>query len=576
MLKIGSWFQRPSLTHQYGRRITGLVMLVVVAACDHKSANKSAANADVEKPSSEQINRLNTCTNIYPSYWQDPRFPAMWQGQTLSNVPPADWDGPIFKLSDNYPTQAIDDSAQQPWRASKFDVLFEPATSLEVKQELANEYAWLVYEYVLEGNVNRPDKVDWDICENAIRPWYHIPFQTYDAMSGREYTHGLTREAPVTFSVKGEAASKTSTMWAVGVYNATAAYTLGQVWKHNGKATIPQSSLSFNEGSVIAKPLFNTSSSQQLPVLANMPSWNANISEPTFCQCKAIAGGECSLIEESQQCPRSTNRWGPVSLLQFDIAIKDSRAPGTQWVYGTFVADGVRKAQVRNKWLRVSLLGLMWGNDTPPKGELAAHYPKNPKKNGFQEAVINWDTVAELNLYGGENPAQWMGHLGCNYRLNGPADNANSSCMSCHGTASVPDKNLATPPLLSQFSGGKITHECVTPDSQDPKVGKDRSGAPAKVVNDISFAALDGVYFYNTPAATAFNMMVQNGSGKKANLMGEGVPDYSPDSVKDWISLDYSLQLSISLKQWMQWQQHQKISPEQRVHSFEIERNHNQ
>jgi hypothetical protein len=40
--------------------------------------------------------------------------------------------------------------------------------------------------------------------------------------------------------------------------------------------------------------------------------------------------------------------------------------------------------------------------------------------------------------------------------------------------------------------------------------------------------------------------------------MGKDVPTYPDPNQKAWISLDYSLQLSISLTQWMQWQAAQK------------------
>lgn len=61
-----------------------------------------------------------------------------------------------------------------------------------------------------------------------------MPFQTYEVLSGREFTHGLTREAPVSFSMADPAnpdSSRTlaSTMWAVGFYNATGAHTIGRV-----------------------------------------------------------------------------------------------------------------------------------------------------------------------------------------------------------------------------------------------------------------------------------------------------------------------------------------------------------
>ncbi|MDP5212660.1 hypothetical protein ORJ66_06345 [Pseudoalteromonas tunicata] len=513
----------------------------------------------------------NTCTGTWPAYWQDvdPKFSEMWSGQTVSNAPTADWTQPVFKLSDKYPTMPVDDKAHQKWRDKKFDALFNPSTSQKDKTKLASEYAWLVMKYVQEGNINQPKQLDFDVCENPVRPWYHIPFQTYDAMSGREFTHGLTREAPVTFStIKGTGTDK-STMWAVAIYNATAAYTLGTIWQKEGTVNIPKTNLHFDEGAVIAKPLFNTSTVDQLPILANMPAWNANISDPSFCECKPSAGSECTLVEESQQCPRSYAQWGDVRLMQFDIAIKDSRAPKTGWVYGTFVADGVKKAKEKEPWKRISLLGLMWGNDTPPKGQLAYNNPTDPRKNGFMEEVIIWDTVERLNAYSGSAQMRQMGHLGCNFRLNGPADNANSSCMSCHGTASVPDKNFETPPMISQFSGQ--TKECVAALLNNMSLGMDRAGDPATVNNGISFSDIDGLYFTNVGAGQSFNMTVQTPSGPK-NVMANDAPNYS-NGQKQWISLDYSLQSSIALKQWMQWQMHQTTKQQLRIVDKELRRN---
>ncbi len=218
----------------------------------------------------------------------------------------------------------------------------------------------------------------------------------------------------------------------------------------------------------------------------------------------------------------------------------------------------------------MSLLGLMWGNDTPPMGELAYNYPKNPRKNGFSSEVIIWDTVDALNAASGSEISKQMGHLGCNNRLNGPADNANSSCLSCHGTASVPDENEITPPSISQFSKTQ-TNECVTPDSSDKTMGTDRSGTLSKTINGVSFADMDSLYFANVPAATSFNMTVATAKGQ-VNVMGEGVPSYVDSQQKQWISLDYSQQLSISLKQWMQWQKHKKSQSAVRVVDKELRR----
>ncbi len=488
----------------------------------------------------------NTCSGTYPSYWQDidPKFADQWKGQDISNAPTGAYSGPIFKLADDYPRQPVDDKANQPWRAAKFDALFNPATSQAVKTKLAKEYGWLVYEYALAGNINQAPQVDFDVCDNPVRPWYHIAFQTYDPLSGREFIHALTREAPVTFSIKSGTGTAATTMWAVAIYNATAAYTLGTVWQKDGTAKIPAANIRFNEGAVIAKPLFNTATLDQLPVLVNMPTWNANISDPTFCATTEGA----TLVQQSQQCPRNFAKWNDVRLMQFDISVADSRAQGTGWVYGTFVADGHRKAKVKDAWHRVSLLGLMWGNDTPPPGQLAYNYPPNPRKNGFKEEVIFWDVADELNSYGGTGYVQRMGHLGSNHRLNGPADNANSSCMSCHGSASVPDTTFTTPPLLSQFSG--ITKQSVAPVTGLTAQGLDRTGIVATENNGVTFSQIDAIYFANVMAGTSFNMTTSTGQ----NVMGDGVPNYPNPAQKAWIALDYSLQLSMSLKQWMEWQ----------------------
>ncbi len=81
---------------------------------------------------------------------------------------------------------------------------------------------------------------------------------------------------------------------------------------------------------------------------------------------------------------------------------------------------------------------------------------------------------------------------------------------------------------------------------------------------------MDSIYYANTDAASPVNMTVQTASGP-VNVLGDE-PVYA-DGRKDWISLDFSLQLSISLTQWGQWQQHLARASEAddsgRVHSAE-------
>jgi hypothetical protein len=481
--------------------------------------------------------------------------------QLISNVPAPDWKGPLFKLSDKFPATPQDDSGAQPWRAKKYDKLFAADTSPAERSALAKGYSWDLMHYIQAGNIDAGDRggdvaTDWTLCNNKVRNWYHMPFQTYDTLSGREFVHGLTREAPVTFSMKDPAdpsksVSLPSTVWAVGFYNPTAAHTLGTVWGPEGAAKVPTSAIAFEEGAVIGKLLFTTLSPVQLPFLRNLPAWKANLSATDFCTCKPKGAKPCSMSEQSRACPRSltTGNDGLVALMQFDVAVKDARAPGTGWVYGTFVADGERKASERNPWNRIAALGLMWGNDPPPAGGYAAQSPADPRNAGFQSAVIFWDVVDMLNAAGGDVIAKRPGHLGCNSRLNGPADNASSSCLSCHMTASVPDKKLTTPPILAQFGG--LTPECVTPTG--PNKGTDAGGAPATVKNGISFSQIDGIYFADTACGSPVNMTVTSAAGQ-VNVLGRGVPSYA-DGQTAWIPLDFSLQLSISLTQWGEWQQ---------------------
>lgn len=537
-----------------------LASLLLVAACADRSAVPAATAAQPATGSGRATVVRDSCSGTFPSYWQDPapRFADMWDGQTVSNRPPQGWKAPVFRLSDRYPAAPVDDGGAQPWRDRKYDAMFAANTSLDVRTALARDYIWALMRYIQEGNIDSGNVAsDWNVCENRVRNWYHMPFQTYDALSGREFVHGLTREAPVTFSLKAvrnpdQSDTLATTVWAVAFFNPTAAYTLGTVWKADGTAVAPTSSIAFDEGAVIGKLLFSTASAEQMPVLENVPEWTANISDPAFCVCTPDPGERsCSLEDESEQCPRSTTRWTPLRLMQFDVAVSDRRAPDTGWVFGTFVADGQYAAKESNPWNRIAPLGLMWGNDPPPAGGQAIDTPADPRANGFAQEVIFWDVVDRLNAGGGSVVAKRPGHLGCNSRLNGPADNANSACMSCHMTASVPDSKLMTPPIIAQFGG--ITPECVAPSAGDPSSGTDASGAPAAVANGISFAEMDALFFANTGAGTPFNATARTASGPRNVLDGE--PQYA-QAQSDWISLDYSLQLSISLVQWGQWQQH--------------------
>lgn len=529
----------------------------VLAGCGTSNTNSTAAGGGTDRAGATAAVE-SPCSKVWPAYWQDPAFDkqGMWAGQTVSDTPAAQkWDpsnpaytNPPFELADAYDKGRPEDPATHPWTDAKYDALFKPDTPQAQKTQLAHDYGWAVMHYIQEGNIDSGDvNTDWNLCANKVRQWFNMPFQTYDVLQGREFIHGLTREAPVTFSVAAQAAPLGTTVWAVGFYNGNAAPTLASVWRSDGTVTQPAADLKFADGTVVGKLLFTTATTTDLPFLENVPSWTGNLSwgnggsNNTYCGAKGTGGKPATMPQQSQQCPRSPRK---VTLLQFDIAVRDPRAT-MGWVFGTFTADGQAKASEKNPWNRISLLGLIWGNDTPPTGQLASTFPADPKANGFADGVIDWDLAARLNKAGGSNVSGQPGHLGCNSRLNGPADNVNSSCVSCHMTASRPDSNNKTPAILSQFGnftapGGQtsaLTPQCAAPNA-DPKLQ----------MQNVTFAQMDGIYFANTHCASPFQDKV-NG----VCIYGPNIPTYA-DKRPNWISTDFSLQMSGALVEWNEWQ----------------------
>lgn len=314
---------------------------------------------------------------------------------------PKSWTGPIFRLSQQYPTSnpaTAVPSLTYPWQ--QIDFRTKPA-----------EYIKAVYDYVQEGN----REVDWVVQNNAVRPWYHAPWMHY-GNSGREFVRGMTRErtTPVpTQPGKGELGPDQTTCaqnWAVGFVNAPGGYVFGQVWA-NPDAPDPVKAL-FPEGTVAAKLLFTALPAEQAPYLNGTLEWDANIDTflPSDTKCSTTSG-------------RTVQK---VRLLQMDLAIKDSRTNDTTgWVFATYSYDGSRGGA--GWWDRMAPVGVMWGND--PTLNQAAF-------DGGARAVQSW-----INT-----DLKTPQHLGYLRRLNGPIDNPKSSCLSCHMTAEIPARTNILPP----------------------------------------------------------------------------------------------------------------------------------
>jgi hypothetical protein len=318
-----------------------------------------------------------------------PGFPSY----NATYTPPQGWTGPVFALSQDYPDSL---SKERP-----------PFLDIDFMKE-PEAYLMKVREYVYQGNIERGtdsagNTLDWIVQRNPVRTWYHMPWRDYGSR-GREFVHGLTMEFPSQPKYLDPRQGSKHFTWAKAMYNPIAAYTLGKVWP-NPAAGPTMSAALFAPGATIAKLLFTTADSTDVPEVQGTYVWQANIYTDPAC--------------DTLPCARSVQ---PVRLIQMDVAVKDPRAPVTQWVFGTFVYD--KDARGASVWERMVPLGLMWGND-----------PQITSSS--TDTTLKDSRILQVKMFE---------HLGCHGRLSGPLDNPKSACMSCHMAAQFPGANPVPAP----------------------------------------------------------------------------------------------------------------------------------
>lgn len=329
---------------------------------------------------------------------QDPaRFPSF----APDHAPPPDYEGMVFALSQDYPTEEPPAEAM-PW--DSIDFFTNPLP-----------YARAVLDYGVEGNLD----VDWVVQENPVRTWYHAPWM-HPGCGGREYIRGMTRERS---SRPGELHPQQTEWvdnWAVGFYNPPGGFTLGAVWE-NAEDPDP-SRAAFPHGSVGLKLLFTTATVEQAPFLEGSLEWTANVYPLTGsnpCAPSAAASRENLTLR----------------LLQIDIAVRDPRKDNTTgWVFGTFIYDG--SAEGASPFDRMEPVGLMWADDSGVTTDMnRSGVFVNPD---LQDGSLNADLIGPWDP---DDPtAVRLVHAGLGGRLNGPVDNPISSCQSCHGRAGDPSQ----------------------------------------------------------------------------------------------------------------------------------------
>ena len=337
---------------------------------------------------------------------------------------PEGWTGPTFKLAQDYP-ESLPPAERYPWLAVKVTngTIGDP-----------DAYIRAVKQYVLEGNIV-PDKV-FVVQENKLRKWYHLPWMHWGP-TGREFVHGLTHEID---SPPGYLDTKHQThmaaTWAVSLINDRGAWSIGRVWcdpqrpAPNRINANPNGLNTFPDGTAEVKLLFTTGTPTEIPWLRGTLAWQADVNragQPVRPNGQACStANACAL---GQTCNLGTcfgsRAVSAVYLVQVDIAVRDTRLSATGWAFGTFAYNAaVRGSTV---WDRLIPIGLMWGNDPGVTPEMV--------RNGtvLKESWSNpaADPLNDNGMFGGGN------HLGYAGRVNGPADDVQSSCLSCHGVSGV-------------------------------------------------------------------------------------------------------------------------------------------
>jgi hypothetical protein len=244
---------------------------------------------------------------------------------SFTDPPPPGWTGPVFKLSQDYPSTlpSLEALSKRRWRQFDFK---NPAQ--------APQYLQAVLDYCLEGNTE--DNFA-DVSKNTVRKWYHAPW-LHTTAAGREFIHGMTGERPSRVGELGPSQTSEHDNWAVGFYNARGGYTIGQVWK-DPMHPDPRKAV-FPSNTVSCKFLFTTAPVTEVPYLDGSLEWQGDINHA------------------SGTGPRPTLR-----LLQFDVAVKDARANSTTgWVFGTFQYEKAASTSP-NWWEHMVPVGLMWGSD---------------------------------------------------------------------------------------------------------------------------------------------------------------------------------------------------------------------
>ncbi|MER9526088.1 hypothetical protein NKI96_21255 [Mesorhizobium sp. M0292] len=279
-------------------------------------------------------------------------------------------------------------------------------------------YMNAVLDYVLDGNEDGTEagvSNAFHIQDNHKRNWYHGLWMDRTP-TGREFLHGLTAERPTLKDQLKEGVDGGDQTWAIGFYNEIGATTFAKIFKEPCQPDL--TNVLFPVGTVSFKLLFSTVSDEKVPYLKGAPTWDGDID-------RVVA-------HKTTRVPQQ------VHLIQLDFAVRDPRAGTSGWVFGTFVYS--TDVVSTDPWHRLAPVGLMWGNDANAEAD-----------QPITQSMINTELKGVTYGWANRLVMGWQG------RLNGPLDNLNSSCLSCHGSAQFPRSLLL----------GNVPSKAVDPDPKN-------------------------------------------------------------------------------------------------------------
>jgi len=312
-----------------------------------------------------------------------------------------------------------------PWRT---DFPVTPPTTTHPWEAIQFQTNWQAYMAAVLAEVQASGLqiANNRITMNPTAPWFITPWMDYGS-SGREARLGLTKERGPDSGDLSPTSTSGSQVWAIGFYNAEGAAGLRRIFADPCNPTRLPIGGTFPPKTVSFKLLFTDASTTQVAYLAGSPTVTALI-DP--------AGSSSAPQPPSSRVPRT------LRLIQVDIAVRDPDAP-LGWVFGTFVWHN---NGANDLFGNLTPVGLMWGNDPNASASPRDAFATLPstRLNPALAGVV-WRGTAPW-------PGRpWPGFQG---RLNGPADNLRSSCLSCHALAQWP-RSIAlgiVPKPSSQFT----------------------------------------------------------------------------------------------------------------------------